>query len=262
LRDERYLESAQRAADFLFKAFTSPQPLASGSLRLLHARKDGATRFNGYLDDYAFFLQALVTLYETDFQAKWVEKAIQVADSLIEQFWDAGTQGFFFTGVDHEALITRPKEQQDGATPAGQSIAVTALLRLARLTGRTDYDDIASSALAQAEPVLRLIPTGMSQMSIALDLLLAPSLELAVIPGKNREEFEDVLEALGSAFLPHRSLAAPAADGHGSTAVKLLEGRTAREGQTTLYVCRNFTCDAPLIGRDAVLAEIEKWTTR
>ncbi len=258
LRDTRYLEAAQKAADFLFKTFTASTPLASGKRRLYHAHKDGSTRFNGYLDDYAFFLNGLISLYECDFQTKWIDQALEVADGMIEQFWDAQSQAFFFTGLDHEALITRPKEVQDGATPAGQSIAVTALIRLARLTGKTPYEDIAVAALSQLEPVLRVIPTGMSQMLIGLELALAHSEEVVLVPASDLDAFEEVLANLGASFAPNRVLAAPSQQGK---PLALLQGRLNAD-DLTLYVCRNHACDAPIVGVKAITEEISKWNSR
>jgi uncharacterized protein len=255
LRDNRYLEAAQKNAAFLFETFTAQTPLASGKRRLYHAHKDGSTRFNGYLDDYAFFLNGLIALYECDFQTKWIDAALEVADGLIEQFWDAEAQAFFFTGQDHETLITRPKEVQDGATPAGQSIAVTALIRLARLTGKTHYEDIAVAALSQLEPVLRVIPTGMSQMLIGLEMALAPSEEVVLVPGSDSDEYEEALALLGGTFSPHRVIAGPSPDGK---LTPLLQGRSP-SGELTLYVCRAHACDAPIVGAQAVLKEIKQW---
>ena len=258
LRDERYLEAARKAAQFLLKEFIAPHTLPSGKPRLLHSHKDGKTRFNGYLDDYAFFTNALVSLYESDFDPQWLEHAARFAESMIEQFWDAATQSFFFTGNDHETLIARPKETQDGALPSGQSIAVLSLLRLARLTGRAEFEDTAQAALSQAEPLLRLIPTGMAQMLNALDFAMTPSIEAVFFPGADTEGFEDCLAAAGGTFLPEKTVAAPH-HGVSHPLVKLLEHRTARGGENTLYVCRGFACDAPVVGTQNILSEVEKW---
>ncbi len=241
LRDSRYLEAAQRAADFLLNTFHSPNPLPSGKLRLLHAYKDGKTRFNGYLDDYAYLLQSLITLYESDFQPRWKQEALVVADSLVEQFWDASSQAFYFTGTDHETLIHRPKETQDGATPAGQSIALTALIRLARLTGRVDLEDIANAGLSKMEPLLRAYPTGFCQALNAVDTLLAPPSEWVLSPGKDTEEWEEVLAALGKTYYPNRILE-----------LDVKGDKPAIDGKTTLYICRGYTCEAPSVGLPAI----------
>lgn len=247
LEDERYLEAAQKTAAFLLEKFTAPQNLPSGKMRLLHSRKDGETRFNGYLDDYANLLNGLLSVFESDFDPRWTQAARLVADSLIDQFWDAKEQVFFFTGTDHESLITRPREMQDGATPSGQSIATYALLRLARTTGEQTYEDVARAALGTCEPFLRLIPTGLSQMLIALDYALEPSFEVVLVAGNESVEYEEALRKLRQSFLPHRSM------------LERTKDHVSIGGEVTLYVCSGFTCEAPIVGLAAVLKEIEKW---
>lgn len=257
--DGRYLEAAQNCARFLLKEFQPPQTLASGKPRFLHSRKDGLTRFNGYLDDYAFLLNGLLQLYESDFDPQWVTAALSVADGLLEQFWDAKEQAFYFTGADHETLITRPKEIQDGATPSGQSVAVTALLKLSRLTGQAQYEDVARASLQEMEPYLKQIPTGVSQMLIALDLALQPSQEWVLFPGDDKEAYEDLLSQARALFTPHRTFAAPFPGA--KSPVTLLEHRSAERGEPTLYFCENQTCLAPLVGAPAIQSEFDKWKT-
>ena len=95
-------------------------------------------KLNAYLEDYAFLIDGLVSLYEATFAPRWIEAALDLAEVMIDQFWDAADGGFFFTGRDHEALIARGKDPHDNAMPSGNAMAVTALLRLVKLTGRMD----------------------------------------------------------------------------------------------------------------------------
>ncbi len=258
-RDARYLEAAEKAATALLTQFTSPHPLPSGKRRLLHCRKNGSSRFNGYLDDYAFLLAGLVSLYECTFKEEWLRAAAEVADSLVEQFWEPKDQAFYFTGKDHEKLISRPKETQDGASPSGQASAICALLRLARLADRMDYEDIGTAALSAFEPFMRLIPTGVGQMLIGVDFIEGDPLEMVVVEGDRSEDFEQAMDALGRNFLPHCVLAGQRKNSERST-LTVLKGRIAIGGETTLYVCRKFTCETPVVGVENILAEIGKWT--
>src|SRR5439155_23942106 len=111
--------------------------------RLLHSFKEGRARFNGYLDDYANLVDGLFALYELTFDYKWLEAATQISDRMIQSFWDSADGGFYFTGEDHESLITRSKDFFNNATPSGNSVAADALLRIAEVTGRIDYLQIA-----------------------------------------------------------------------------------------------------------------------
>jgi uncharacterized protein len=256
-RETRFLEAAQKNAAFLLHSFTSAHAFPSGKLRLLHCRKDGETKFNGYLDDYAFLLSGLIALHECDFDGRWLDACVRIADAVAEQFWEPSEQVFYFTAKDHESLISRPRESQDGATPSGQAIAIGAFLKLAKLTGRAEYEDIAMAALSQSEPFLRLIPTGVSQMLLALDWHLNDPLELAFFPGSDSESRESVTAALGLCLEPYRVFSTTG--DHTSPQSVLLESRTAKEEKPTLYVCRGNTCTEPLVGLEKILTEIAQW---
>ncbi len=146
---------AGRAADFLLTRMRS----ADG--RLLRTWSQGSeAKYNAYLEDYAFLIDALVSLYEADFQPRWLESAQTLADVMLEQFWDDSEGGFFFTGKDHEALIARNKDPQDNAIPSGNSMAVTALLRLHHFTGRPDLLDRAERTLRLYRGLLEAHPHG------------------------------------------------------------------------------------------------------
>jgi uncharacterized protein YyaL (SSP411 family) len=132
LGDPRYVEAARRAAGFLLDRLRKPDG------RLLHSFKDGRARFDGYLDDYACLIDGLTRLFEATGEARWIESALDLTDLMRTDFADAGSGGFFYTAEGHEALISRPKEIYDNATPSGSAMAATALLRLAALTGRDD----------------------------------------------------------------------------------------------------------------------------
>src|SRR5262249_35686820 len=109
-RDD-YRAVAESNADFLLTKMWNGN-------RLLHTFKDGRARLNGYLDDYANLVDGLFALYELSFDSKWLDAAAAITDRMIEQFWDE-EGGFYFTGKDHESLITRTKDFFDNATPSG-----------------------------------------------------------------------------------------------------------------------------------------------
>ena len=107
--------------------------------RLLRtAGPGGQAKLPAYLEDYAFLIDALVSLYEANLGVSSIETALQLAEIMLDQFWDAENGGFFFTGKDHEHLIARTKDAHDSSIPSSNSMAVMALLRLGRLTGRHD----------------------------------------------------------------------------------------------------------------------------
>src|SRR5215467_8104438 len=133
-----YLQVATSNAEFLLRELNH-------NGRILRTYKDGRARLNGYLEDYACLADGLLALYEASFDPRWFSEARTLMDQAITLFADTQNGGFFDTGSDHEILISRPKEIMDNATPAGNSVAVDVLLRLADFTGEQGYRQRADS---------------------------------------------------------------------------------------------------------------------
>lgn len=249
LDQPRYAEAAVRAADFILTRMRAPDG------RLLRTYSAGSpAKLNAYLEDYAFFIEALVSLFEATFTPRWLEAALDLTEVMIDQFWDPEEAGFFSTGRNHEALIARLKDPHDSSIPSGNSMAVTALLRLAKLTGRLDLQEKAEATLRAMRGLMESAPTAAGQMLIALDFYLGPVQEFAVVGDLANTETQRVLRAIRSGFRPNKVVALKAAtpDGQGlDELLPLLKGKTAAETVTT-YICENFACQAPLDGVEAV----------
>jgi uncharacterized protein len=229
-RDD-YLDAARGTADFLLGQ------VRDGDGRLLRSWKDGVAKLNAYLEDHAFLLEALLTLYESTFEPRWFAAARELADTTIERFADEENGGFFETSADHEQLIARRKDLEDHPIPAANSSAAYGLLRLAALTGEEEY-------ARRAESVLRLLwqlapqhPQAFSHLLQALDFRLARTREVAIV-GDDAGDLERVVRAR---FRPHLVLAGGDPDG-----VPLLEGREPVDGRAAAYVCENFACRLPV----------------
>ena len=143
LGDERYLSAARLATEFLIRNMYDAQ---SGTL--LRRFRDGDAAIPGFLDDYAFFTQALLDMYETTFEFRYLELAVQLAGKMIELFEDEQHGGFFSTAEGDSSLVLRIKDDHDGAEPSGNSIAALALLRLARMTNNQNFAAGAERTLA------------------------------------------------------------------------------------------------------------------
>ncbi len=244
LGDERYLDAARKAAAFLLDRMVGPDG------RLLHSYKDGQAKFNGYLDDYANLIDGLTRLYEACGEARWIDAAVGLSATMIEEFSDAEAGGFFYTGAGHEPLITRTKELYDNATPSANAMAATALLRLAALTGMDGLAETARAAIESVRFIMERAPSAAGQSLIALDFLLAPVKEFAVVARADDGEFRAVLETLAARFLPHK-VVAPARLGAAETPpgdVPLLADRPVKDGRATVYICERMTCQAPVVG--------------
>ena len=248
LDDIRYAEAAILAAEALLAK------VRTNDGRLLHSYKDGQAKFNGYLDDYANLIDGLTRLFETTGEDRWIEAAVDLARVMIEEFHDSENGGFFYVGKSHEALIARQKDAYDNATPSGNAMAATALARLAALTGRADFEAIARSTLQSVFIVMEKAPTAAGQSLIALDFLLAPAREFAVIAGDDPAEVGEALGAIHGRFLPHKVVAPSMGEAPKELAslVPLLADRPAKDGQITTYICENFACQAPVVGVEAL----------
>jgi uncharacterized protein YyaL (SSP411 family) len=234
-----YLEIAVRNADFLLTRLRRDG-------RLLRTYKDGESKLNGYLEDYAYVIEGLLALYEASFDPRWFEEARTLAETMIAQFWDAEGGGFFFTSADHERLITRTKDFYDNAIPSGNSVAASALINLSLLTGEDRYRGMAETILLLMKPAMMRAPSAFGRMLSALDLFLASPYEIAIIGAPEAPETRAMIDLVFKRYLPNKVVAfAPEADSKASQTVKLLEGRDRVDGKTTAYVCRNFYCEAP-----------------
>lgn len=248
-----YREAACRAADFILTR------MRGSDGRLLRTYMAGSEpKLNAYLEDYAFLLNALVSLYEADQSPRWIESALGLANMMIEQFWDETSGGFFFTGRDHEALIARTKDPHDSSIPSGNSMAVTGLLRLAELTGRKELRDKAEKTLQLFHGLMTKLPSAAGQMLIALDFHLGPVEEFAVVGDSDKEDTRRVLHAIHSGFRPNKVVAIKSSeDGAADALIPLLAGKKSL-GSVTTYICKDFACQAPLVGADAVEKELDK----
>jgi uncharacterized protein YyaL (SSP411 family) len=243
-----HAEAAERSAHFILSRMRT----ASG--RLLRTYSTGSEpKLNAYLEDYAFLIDGLVSLYEATFRPCWIEAALDLAGVMIDQFWDAAEGGFFYTGRDHEALIARTKDPHDSSVPSGNSLAVLALLRLHKLTGRAELLNKAEATLRLFRGLMTESPYVAGQMLMALDFHLGPVAELAVVGDPAAKDTRRVLRAIFGQFRPNKVVALRAThmeEQTAGTAIGLLNGKGAG-AQVMTYVCEDFVCRAPLVGAEA-----------
>jgi uncharacterized protein YyaL (SSP411 family) len=239
LGEPRYRDAAVAAAEFVLR------DLRDAGGRLLRTYNQGRAHLNAYLEDYAFLLEALLTLYEATFEPRWFAEARALADQIIDRFADPERGGFFFTADDHEPLIARRKDPEDSPIPSGASAAAFGLLRLGRLTGEARYEDAALGVIRLMHMLAPQHPTAFGHLLQAIDFQLADVREVALV-GDDREPLERVVR---EAFRPHVVLAG-GTDGD----VPLLAGREPVGGRAAAYVCERFACQRPVTEPDELRA--------
>jgi uncharacterized protein YyaL (SSP411 family) len=239
-----YQEVAERNAEFLLRE------LRQGNGRLLRTWKQGEAKLNGYLEDYAYLIEGLLELYQTTFGPRWFAAAQELAETIIEHY--AASDGTFFdTSDDHETLITRPRDLQDNATPSGNAMAVTTLLKLAGFTNDLRYVELAHHALAQMQPMMSQYPLGFGQWLQALAYTLSKPREIAIVGDPQAIETRALLAAAYDGFRPFQVVASGAPNPEGA-AVPLLRDRHLVDERAAAYVCVNFTCRFPVTEPDAL----------
>ncbi|HET7507112.1 MAG TPA: thioredoxin domain-containing protein, partial [Solirubrobacterales bacterium] len=231
-RDD-YLDAARACATFLL------EQLRDESGNLLRTYKDGRAHLNAYLEDHAFLLEALLTLYEASFEERWFTEARALAETMIERFGDPERGGFYSTSADHEELIARRKEVGDHPIPSGNSSASMGLLRLEALTGERRYGEVGTGAFALFGKPAVEHPDAFAHMLRALDFHLSPTREVALVG----EGLADLAAVVREKPRPHLVLAGGP---EGTPEPPLLKDRTAVDGRPAAYVCENFTCQMPV----------------
>jgi len=249
---ERYRTAAIAAADTILAGLRGPEG------RLARSWKDGRASGQGVLEDYADLADGLLALYEATFDERWFSIARELADAILDQFTDSAG-GFFDTADDHETLVTRPKDPQDNATPAGGSMATLVLLRLAALTGESRYREAAERAITTVTPFLARYPTGFANWLSAAQLVVGGIVEVAIVGDPQDAATQALIEVARSGG--RQDLVVAAAADPSRSAIPLLEGRIAIEGRPTAYVCRQFACRLPVTDREALVAQLAEAAT-
>jgi uncharacterized protein YyaL (SSP411 family) len=223
--------------------------------RVMRSHKKGVTRINGFLDDHAAVALGFLAVYEIIFDEVWVRRAREIADAMIEWFWDDEVGAFFDTARDAEQLITRPRDVTDNAIPSGTSLAVELLLHLAELQEDSDYRRRAAFCLESlAEPMLRF-PTAFGHLLGCADMELYGAIEVVLV-GEKSPAYRALERTVAERYVPSLVLAG---EGRASPSViKLLENRQPIDGKPTAYVCRGYVCDKPVTEPDALADQLEK----
>lgn len=245
-RDD-YVQVARENAHFLYET------LRGEDARLLRTWKAGSEpRYNGYLEDYAYLGDGLLTLYQTTFEERWFAWAEELAQMMLDHFRDEQGGGFYDTSDDHEALIHRPKDVQDNAVPSGNAMAATVLLALGLFTGKGRYWDVAEQAVAAMSGAMAQYPTGFAQWLTAATFILGDPREVAIVGEVGDEDVRALLDVAYDSYRPLQVVAV----GRDGDAVPLLKDRAQLDDRATAYVCRQFVCQRPVAEPSALQEQL------
>ena len=242
-----YLVAAQRSARLLLDRL-----YADG--RVLRTYRDGDARIEGYLEDYACLALGLLALYQADFDPAWFEAAEAITGQLLERFRDPAGGIFYSTLGDQPGLLYRPKDFDDNAVPAGNSVAAEVLVQLALLTGEDRYRAEAEVLLTSLAPSMAAHPLFFGRLLGVLTLQLGNPLEIAIVGDLKSAEAHAMLQQLRAQYFPNKVVAAgPPGSNRGPA---LLRGRDDQGAPAAFYVCRGFTCERPLTAPTEVAAAL------
>lgn len=242
--DKRYLQAAKNAVRFV------ESKLASNEGRLRRTFKSGVSKFNGYIEDYAFYASGLLDLFAVESKAEYLERAITHTDFMLKHFWDENEGNFFFTSDDHERLIARTKSHYDLAIPSGNSIAASNLIKLHHYTQNDSYLTKALRIMKSGARPAAENPFGFGQMLNALYIYLKRPVEVTVIiPADNSKHNNNSSMAvwLNRHFLPHGINAMVNSNDLDTLQnYPYFKGRKAEGDIETAFVCKNFSCSLPI----------------
>ncbi|MCS5636395.1 MAG: thioredoxin domain-containing protein [Myxococcota bacterium] len=252
LNEPRYLEIARRAAGFILENMRSQG-------RLQRIWLEGKTSGPAFLADYAFFIAALIDLYEASPNTRWIDQALTL-QSILDAHYADPTGGYYRTSDTAEVLLARENPVRDGAVPSGNSVATLNLLRLAGLTSNPEYETRALQNLSSQGDVIRSKPTSVSELLLAVDFALDTPKEILLVKG-SADDAEPLLDTLRRTFVPNRVISI-VEDGEERKAhaklIPLLRHKVAQRGKTTAYVCQEQVCKLPTSDPEIFAEELKR----
>ncbi|MFA6596899.1 MAG: thioredoxin domain-containing protein [Ignavibacteriaceae bacterium] len=250
--EEKFVNAADTASKFVL----SNMQTSGGLLR--HRYRDNEAAVHANLDDYAFFIFALLELYEATFDAEYLVHAEKYQQIINKHFGDDVYGGFYFTADFAEELIIRQKEIYDGAIPSGNAVTMLNLLKLARYTGNTDYENKALDLSRAFHEQVKATPMGHPFLMVALEFLLSESYEIVIVGKPGEAKVKSAILELRKKFVPNKIVICKNPDD--ANLLNSISNYTAQltelNGQPTFYLCKNFTCELPVTDFNEILKKL------
>ncbi len=243
LQEEKYLRAAERAATMITEKLYDRQ-----TGRLKRRYREGEAAIDGLLDDYAFFIQGLLDLYETSLDGRWLILAMELTETQNRLFWDSDNGGFYSTTGEDPSILIRMKEDYDGAEPSPNSIAVLNLLRLSQMSGNKTWREMAQRSIQAFERRLLSTPHAMPQMMAAVNFYLDKPKQILIAGQRNSPDTKAILREVHKRFIPNKILVL--ADGGPAhqrlnASLEILDSLRQVDGKATAYICEDYVCKLP-----------------
>ena len=243
LQEEKYLRAAERAATLITEKLYDPK-----TGRLKRRYREGEAAIDGLVDDYAFFIQGLLDLYETSLDGRWLILAMELTETQNRLFWDSDNGGFYSTAGEDPSILIRMKEDYDGAEPSPNSIAVLNLLRLSQMTGNKTWREMAQRSIQTFERRLLATPHAMPQMMAAVNFYLDKPKQILIAGQRNSPDTMAILREVHKRFIPNKILVL--ADGGPAhqrlnASLEILDSLRQVDGKATAYICEDYVCKLP-----------------
>ena len=244
--DIRYLNAAKNCISFIEKNLFVDD-------NLLRTYKNGNAKINGYLEDYSYFINALLDVFEIDPNQKYLKLALKLGHHLIDHFWDSENNSFFMTSDDHEKLIIRPKSNYDLSLPSGNSVSSFVMLRLYHLSQEQSFLDISIKIMESQAQMAAENPFGFGYLLNTLSVYLEKPIEITIINSENSE----ICNSLFATYLPSSFIVTieNSEQLNALTDYPFFSGKSF-EDQTSVFICKNFSCSLPLHTLDEVNSEL------
>ena len=244
--DGRYLDAAKNCISFIEKNLFVDD-------NLLRTYKNGTAKINGYLEDYSYFVNALLDVFEIEPNSKYLKLALKLGHHLIDHFWDSENNSFFMTSDDHEKLIIRPKSNYDLSLPSGNSVSSFVMLRLYHLSQEQSFLDIAIKIMESQAQIAAENPFGFGYLLNTLSLYLEKPIEITVINSENSELCKSLLRN----YLPNSFIVTiQNSDQLASLSEYPFFSGKSFEEKTSVFICKNFSCSLPLHTLDEVNSKL------
>jgi uncharacterized protein YyaL (SSP411 family) len=247
LNDPSYAEAAQNSANFVLRK------LRTKGGHLLKRHRNGKSSLDAHLDDYAFMIWGLLELYEANFNPENLSAAIELANIMVEDFWNDDAGGFYLGSDNTEELIVRAITAYDGAIPSGNSVAVIVLNRLARITSNMDWLDKAEKTIRTFQQDVLRMPTGHTNMLTGF--MFSLDAKEVVVVGDHTKVTKSFLQSISQSYNPNRVVLFKKGENLSAIA-PWTDSQTMLDEKPTAYVCKDFACNQPTHNLELALKQL------